>query len=300
MIIDLDKTVNVKMFGKCSHTSGFWHAQKKQKQNRQSIISNLFLYVTKGSFNMRIADDIYTVSEGDVLVIPAKTVYQPLESDGCSYYFLHFTESVIDSTPSSNIGKSLIRFAELENSGYSYNYYGSVYNSVVEIPIHIKHNQFNIHYKINDVINRAAVLNYWQNNNEKLLLDNIMRELLILVSNALNSKHPTNSTLQKILLYINKNYTEPITLTSLSDTFEISTSYITKLFHNFLGKSTVSYINDLRLMQACEYLISSNLTIGEISDRIGFENHYYFDRLFKKKYNITPKDFRKANYNIIP
>ena len=88
---------------------------------------------------------------------------------------------------------------------------------------------------------------------------------------------------------------KPINLTSLSNTFGISASYITKLFRINLGKGTVDYINDLRLTAACEYLISSNLAIGEISDKIGFTNQYYFDRLFKRKYGVTPKDFRKTS-----
>ena len=144
------------------------------------------------------------------------------------------------------------------------------------------------------------MLNFWQNDSVKLLLDNIMRELLILISADFTTNNQANSALQKILLYISKNYMNPITLTSLADTFEVSTSYITKSFRTFLGKGTVDYINDLRLVVACEYLISSNLSIGDISDRIGFSNQYYFDRLFKRKYGITPKDFRKANYNEEP
>lgn len=71
----------------------------------------------------------------------------------------------------------------------------------------------------------------------------------------------SNNTLKKILHYINKHYNENLTLTSIAEHFGFSTSYITKLFRNFLGKGTVDYINDLRLTAACEYLISSNYLI---------------------------------------
>lgn len=299
MFIDLDKAITVKMFGKCTHNKGFWHDQKTQNQNQQTLTSNLFLYVTDGSFNIQIDKKIYNVSSGDIVVIPFGTVYQPRESDGCTYYFLHFSSSVIEDTVPPNMLRSLIKYVE-DDKGYIYNYYGSTYKSIVDVPIHIKHNQLNTRHKISDVINRAIMLNFWQNDSVKLLLDNIMRELLILISADFTTNNQANSALQKILLYISKNYMNPITLTSLADTFEVSTSYITKSFRTFLGKGTVDYINDLRLVVACEYLISSNLSIGDISDRIGFSNQYYFDRLFKRKYGITPKDFRKANYNEEP
>ncbi len=297
MVVDLDKPVTVKMFGKTTQQNGFWHDQKNQSQKLQSITSNLLLYVTSGSFNMLIGDDIYSVSEGDVVIIPSETIYQPRESDGCSYYFVHFSATTLESTPPSNIDQSLLRFQAITDTGYAYNYYGKTYNSTINLPIHIKQNNTKAYYPLHNVFERATKLNIWRNNYEKLLLDNIIRELLILISTELATQQTSNNTLQKILHYINKHYTEPITLTSIAKNFDFSTSYITKLFHNFLGKGTVDYINDLRLTAACEYLISSNYSIGEISNKIGFSNQYYFDRLFKRKYGVTPKEFRKSNNN---
>lgn len=296
MVVDLDKPIIVKMFGKTAQHNGFWHDQKNQSQKLQSISSNMLLYVTKGSFNMLIGDDVYNVSEGDVVLIPAQTVYQPRESDGCSYYFVHFSATTLESTPPSTINRSLLRYNEV-NDGYAYNYYGETYSSIINLPIHITQNNFKSYYPLHNVFERATKLNIWRNNYEKLLLDNTIRELLILISTELSTQQTSNNTLQKVLHYINKHYTEPITLTSISENFGFSTSYITKLFRNFLGKGTVDYINDLRLTDACEYLISSNYSIGEISNKIGFQNQYYFDRLFKRKYGVTPKEFRKSNNN---
>lgn len=297
MIVDLDKPVNVKMFGKTTQQNGFWNDQKNQAQKLQSISSNLLLYVTSGSFNMRIGSDIYSVSEGDVVLIPSNTTYQPRETDGCSYYFVHFSATTLESTQPSNIDHSLLRYQEVTDIGYAYNYYGETYSSIINLPIHIKQNNFKSYYPLHNVFERATKLNIWRNKFEKLLLDNIIRELLILISTELATHQMPNNTLQKILHYVNKHYTEDLNLTSIADHFGFSTSYITKLFRNFLGKGTVDYINDLRLIDACEYLISSNRTIGEISNKIGFSNQYYFNRLFKRKYGVTPKEFRKSNYN---
>lgn len=294
MIVDLDKPITVKMFGKTTQQKGFWIDQRNQPQAQQSISSNLLLYITNGSFNMSIDDEVFSVYEGDVLIIPARTIYQPRETDGCSYYFVHFTAATLENTLPSTIDESLLRYQDVTEKGYVYNFYGKTYSSVINLPIHIKQDNFKSYYPLQNVFERATKLNIWRNNYEKLLLDNIIRELLILISTELATPQMSNNTLKKILHYINKHYNENLTLTSIAEHFGFSTSYITKLFRNFLGKGTVDYINDLRLTAACEYLISSNYSIGEISNKIGYTNQYYFNRLFKKKYGVTPKDFRKS------
>ena len=294
MIVDLDKPITVKMFGKTTQQKGFWIDQSNQPQAQQSISSNLLLYITNGSFNMSIDDEVFSVYEGDVLIIPASTIYQPRETDGCSYYFVHFTAATLENTLPSTIDESLLRYQDVTEKGYAYNFYGKTYSSVINLPIHIKQDNFKSYYPLQNVFERATKLNIWRNNYEKLLLDNIIRELLILISTELATPQMSNNTLKKILHYINKHYNENLTLTSIAEHFGFSTSYITKLFRNFLGKGTVDYINDLRLTAACEYLISSNYSIGEISNKIGYTNQYYFNRLFKKKYGVTPKDFRKS------
>ena len=153
---------------------------------------------------MLIGDDIYSVSEGDVVLIPAKTIYQPRESDGCSYYFVHFSATTLEDTPPSNIDQSLLRFQTVTDNGYAYNYYGKTYSSIINLPIHIKHNNFKSYYPLRNVFERATKLNIWRNNYEKLLLDNTIRELLILISTELSTQQTSNNTLQKVLHYINK------------------------------------------------------------------------------------------------
>lgn len=288
MRFDLDKPVYVNMFGKHTQTSGYW-------EKKRSITSNLMIYVISGSFDMLIDDTVYHASQGDVLLIPANVFSQPLKCDATSYYFLHFIASVTDKEP-TGFHNVISSFRDDGPIGYIYNYYGYLglrnYDSVVEIQTHTKNTTSN---RIEEVFKRAAQINIWNNNAEKLLIDNIAREILICLNVDFIQNSNTNSTLQKILLYINRHFSEDISLCQISENFGISYSYITKLFRTYIGMGTVDYINNLRLTYACEKLISSNNTIGEISNSVGFSNQYYFNRLFRRKYGITPNEFRKSN-----
>ena len=69
--------------------------------------------------------------------------------------------------------------------GYAYNFYGKTYSSVINLPIHIKQDNFKSYYPLQNVFERATKLNIWINDYEKLLLDNIIRELLIIISTEL-------------------------------------------------------------------------------------------------------------------
>ena len=57
----------------------------------------------------------------------------------------------------------------------------------------------------------------------------------------------------------------------------------------------IKYQNDIRLKNSCELLHSTNLTITEIAQSCGFNDPLYFSRIFKKKYNTSPTQFRLSN-----
>ena len=68
-----------------------------------------------------------------------------------------------------------------------------------------------------------------------------------------------------------------------------------RFFKKHMGLTSIQYINNYRLEKAAYLLTSTNNSIMDISLEVGFDNLSYFNKLFKKKYNITPKEFRFKN-----
>lgn len=66
-----------------------------------------------------------------------------------------------------------------------------------------------------------------------------------------------------------------------------------KFFKSHTDTSFITYLNNYRLNVASELLLTTNLAILNISEQVGFENHSYFIRSFKRKYHLTPAAFRK-------
>ena len=73
----------------------------------------------------------------------------------------------------------------------------------------------------------------------------------------------------------------------------ISESYFRMLFREWAGMGPIEYRNRLRIAHAKSYLINSTMLVDEVSTLVGFEDTFYFSRLFKKLTGMSPRTFRK-------
>lgn len=105
--------------------------------------------------------------------------------------------------------------------------------------------------------------------------------------------HNSSQLVQKIVRYLEENYAQNITLTSLGEKFYSNSSYISRVFKQKTGKNYSEYLLDIRIEQAKKLLVSTSLSIGRISDMVGFDNTKYFSRIFKEKTGVQPVAYRK-------
>ncbi|MDR2184031.1 MAG: response regulator [Clostridiales bacterium] len=95
--------------------------------------------------------------------------------------------------------------------------------------------------------------------------------------------------------YIRQNLDKQLTLTQAADVFGYSPKYISLLFAKHADHSFVEYINAEKIARAKEMLLTGNVKIYEISDRLGFESAFYFSKVFKKHTGYSPRDFAQKN-----
>ena len=100
-----------------------------------------------------------------------------------------------------------------------------------------------------------------------------------------------------ILSYIDENYKEAISITDIASYCGFSESHFMRFFKNTMGVSFVSYLNDFRLNVAARLLSSNDESILSVAENCGFFNLSYFNRMFKKKYGVTPGKYRD-NHNL--
>ena len=99
----------------------------------------------------------------------------------------------------------------------------------------------------------------------------------------------------KLLQYVNENYTRPLGISDLADAFFMNKTYISELFRKRINMTFVEYKTEIRLEAAKSLLAVSDKLIGDIAIDTGFEDMRYFSRVFKQKMGITPQHYREKH-----
>lgn len=107
--------------------------------------------------------------------------------------------------------------------------------------------------------------------------------------------HSDSRRVQKVQDYINQHYKEEIRLNTLADLVGMTPVSFSRFFKLRTGKSLTDYIIDIRLGFAARLLVDSTMSIAEICYECGFNNLSNFNRIFRKKKECSPKEFRE-NY----
>jgi len=100
---------------------------------------------------------------------------------------------------------------------------------------------------------------------------------------------------KKVIDYITSNYSKDICLKDISEKFNISQFYISRIFRKETGYSIMNYLTKIRMDNAVKLLKNPTIPIKKIAYLVGYTDEYYFHKVFKKNYQITPARFRK-NY----
>jgi transcriptional regulator GlxA family with amidase domain len=107
------------------------------------------------------------------------------------------------------------------------------------------------------------------------------------------SRHPDEDITQ-IQIWLQDNYYRHITMAQLAEKFSMSTRTLNRRFKAALGISPLDFLQELRINIAKDLLKTSNLSIHEIVDKIGYQDKGFFTRLFKQHLAITPKAYRET------
>lgn len=101
------------------------------------------------------------------------------------------------------------------------------------------------------------------------------------------------ATMNKIMQYVYEHYQDSLTLNDLAKRFNFSYQYLSTYFSSRNGNTFIEYLNNIRIEEASKLLKKSNIAISDIGIKVGYSDHSYFCKVFKKYKGMTPSEYRK-------
>ena len=96
--------------------------------------------------------------------------------------------------------------------------------------------------------------------------------------------------------YIDRHYMDPeLSLSSVANAVSVSPNHLSTLFKSKIGVGFSEYLTEVRIRQAKRLLITSDLRVSEVGERVGYQNMEYFSMLFKKNTGQTPSQYRRSH-----
>ena len=243
-----------------------------------------FIYIKKGQGIIIIDGNENAVSAGDIaLILPGKVhgIYQFMDNS-MEYENIIFDSKMFASNLDGFYDRFLMPFFE----------------NTVDIPQIFRpgvtgYESIKKYLDSNDNISshREGAWGLAIKGNLYLLLFN----LVTLYEDKIDTKNKKKiDKLKPVIKFVELNYASQITVPEMADLAGFSESHFMRFFKEAFGVSFVTYLNDYRLSMASRLLLESEETILTISQQVGFENLSHFNRQFKKKYNKTPREYKKA------
>lgn len=253
-----------------THIGHFPNAKGQYRDRPTGCEQYIFFYCKSGEGRIIVEGKETRVKSNHVFVIPPnkKCRYSSSETNPWDNYWIHFT------------GKNAHLYAP---------------PCCVAIPIEETYNS-----RIEDrmLIFEQMLQNLEQYNNfENVIYANIclkyyLNSIRQIKNFRFSGDKPSGDYFSKALSFMNNNTNKRISLSELSEICGCSSANLYKVFMKKLKCSPMDYFLQMKIQRACRYLVNSEKRIKQIALDLGYDDPYYFSRLFSKHIGMSPSQFR--------
>ena len=161
-----------------------------------------------------------------------------------------------------------------------------------------------INFAIQELLGLELLATKFTNSTDVTVKRGIGIELLVKLLNkyigfSQTSFDNTPPLIKKILNLLNKSYGIKGGTSVIFKDMNYSQSYICSYFKKYMGVTLSQYIRDVRLKHIEYYLVTTDYTLPQIADFVGFDSLSYLNRIFKEKHGIPPIKFRKNHKTFV-
>ena len=245
-------------------------------------------YVKEGGARIHFEDKCYELTPGNLYIIPAYTLHS-YECEGeFEHYYLHVYEGFKNETNVLEMYQFPTEVRAQESD-----------RSLMEQMV-AAHPEARLPESDPQTYDNASMFTGYVKRYNTLPLWEKMRlrgAILLLFSRFLEKATPrvwtTDERLTKVLAHVHSHLHEEISVETLAEMACVTKPYLIRVFKHEFGIPPLQYINKKKIERAQLLLITEDWTVKEVAWKLGFDDHSYFIRLFKKLIGTTPMDYRR-------
>ncbi|MBD5225208.1 MAG: AraC family transcriptional regulator [Bacteroidales bacterium] len=251
------------------------HAKHHYRRRVTPISQYVFIYCVNGKGWYRVNETKYSVVTNQYFILPASTVheYAADEVDPWTIYWIHFSGTLApyyaaDCIVPHDVTPSIASRINVRNNLFEEIF--RTLNSSFAIE--------SIRYAMASFHHYLASLRYIEQ----------FRNAAV----SSGTLYSSNNIERPVVHYFSENIGRTISLAEVADYVGLSASHFSTLFKKATGRSPLHYFNLMKIRRACELLDTTDMTIAQISMKLGLEDPYYFSRLFSKTMGLSPRAYR--------
>lgn len=250
------------------------------------------VYITHGTGKHYIGNESYSVKPRDIFII-SPGVTHSFDSDDLNNPLSHYDCLLFLDDATNNVDFNL--FADIASDLF----YNLLFpQDVNRVPyIFLKDSTLSIRRLFTTMADET--MNPMHDTTS--MLYGCAIELLILLRRLYNQQFDENPIVKKrrdgvhaAIQYLENNYTNKITLNELSRIALFAPNYLCTIFKETTGMSITEYIQQIRNNEATRLLLSTNMTVRDICEQVGYSDERLFRRVFIKSTGYTPGEYRKV------
>ncbi len=257
-----------------THIGYYPNARYHYRDRRNGCEDNILFYCLDGKGYYTMDGTKYEMQANQFVIIPATTKplsYGANREDPWTIYWVHFT------------GPQLSSLNELLQIGMD--------NS----PVYIPYNEegINIWNKMYDSLSQGYSIENMTNAN--LCLYHLISTFVYAQKQTQKKTNDIERNMVEYTInYMKEHLEEIIKVRELALINHLSESHFSQLFRKATGMPPIDYFILLKMQEACHLLYTTELRVKQIANKLGYEDAYYFSRIFKKTINTSPEVYRAS------
>jgi len=246
------------------------------RERRKGCEDNILFYCLKGKGHFVIGEDRCEVRANEFMLLPATDQYiryQADKDDPWTIYWVHFSGDNIHAFNQSLNQQSLKKPIPIPFSDNTIALWGNLYQTL------------EMGYSIENLCSASFCLYHF------------LAIFLFPQRHIIPDKEEDVDMITQSIIHMRDNLSKKLTVEDMAAQHMLSVSHFSSVFRKKTGMPPIDYFIHLRMQNACQQLYASKAKIKVIASELGYDDPYYFSRIFKKYVGVSPEEYRISATN---